>query len=632
MDIVFITDVPLLSTRYSLEQRSQDGTTAADNNFPFTQPLPQKILSGFSEHLYNADQQQELQQTGDECNFLNFIWACALMVLCYLGYLGNVLSFLALNRDRRNSATMLLQALSISDIVLLISVNITDAVPYYCDYIGSCVNPWKSWPPIRYVWILTPIGHMCSIWLVVLVAANRYWAVCKPHSASQTWSNKRTFSYIVVVFSIAFIFNVPRFFEYKIVEVKEEKLLNASINPSYLKPLVTYSHDNTTPPYNKGDNFAVVNVTIPSSSDTNLYKNDQGKYNILNNGIFIPHSYNNESSKSNRTYKRQATYGHKEQTTSFGESTLYKVGYKVFLVNTFLVIIPIPMLFVTSLWIIRSLKKSVERSRSYLAPPNKSQSFSSKSGVPLDENNKNQDVKTYEDKQINNNADSVKSLSAKNKKPLTRSIRVKEEKGVSKNRFGSSMKKVSASKEITFLLVTVILVAVACQTPLALFHFVRYAYSYGCRDLVYYLESASKFLVNLNSCINFVLYCVLSPKFRGLLKSLIKCQSPENQKQSRPLLNQERSFKLEKKSNRTSISAKRDEDEKIIKLSDKESDKEDNDDETKALVAVVVAETPILTKIETIATDEPATETEMVALLDNENVETTIEKRVEIND
>jgi len=88
----------------------------------------------------------------------------------------------------------------------------------------------------------------------------------------------------------------------------------------------------------------------------------------------------------------------------------------------------------------------------------------------------------------------------------------------------SYSKRAAPSREVTFLLITVVLVAVFCQTPLAVFHFVRYAYEYHCGDTVFYLESSSKFLVNLNSCINFVLYCLLSPKFRRMLSDLLTCR------------------------------------------------------------------------------------------------------------
>ena len=83
----------------------------------------------------------------------------------------------------------------------------------------------------------------------------------------------------------------------------------------------------------------------------------------------------------------------------------------------------------------------------------------------------------------------------------------------------------SASREITFVLITVVLVAVVCQTPLAVFHCVRYvAPSTKCGFIVYYLEAAAKLLVNINSCANFVIYCLVSPKFRTRLLESVTCR------------------------------------------------------------------------------------------------------------
>jgi len=45
-----------------------------------------------------------------------------------------------------------------------------------------------------------------------------------------------------------------------------------------------------------------------------------------------------------------------------------------------------------------------------------------------------------------------------------------------------------------------------------------------CRDVVFYLETAAKLLVNINSCVNFVIYCLLSPKFRRRLVEAVTCQ------------------------------------------------------------------------------------------------------------
>ncbi|KAK2141070.1 hypothetical protein LSH36_1169g00034 [Paralvinella palmiformis] len=66
------------------------------------------------------------------------------------------------------------QCFASSDLVLLLSVFITDSLPYLCDHTDQCANPWKTWPYVRYVWIMTPISQMSSIWFVVLIALNRH--------------------------------------------------------------------------------------------------------------------------------------------------------------------------------------------------------------------------------------------------------------------------------------------------------------------------------------------------------------------------------------------------------------------------------------------------------------------------
>ena len=87
---------------------------------------------------------------------------------------------------------------------------------YMCDYTQRCANPWHVWPYVRYVWLLTPVAHMSSIWLVVLVAANRYWAVCRPHDAARVWTTRRTVIYVAVAIVGVVAFNVPRTLEYRI--------------------------------------------------------------------------------------------------------------------------------------------------------------------------------------------------------------------------------------------------------------------------------------------------------------------------------------------------------------------------------------------------------------------------------
>jgi len=65
------------------------------------------------------------------CELFNFVvWGVVVGALCLFGYVGNLLSIVALQRDVRSATTTMLQSLAVSDLVLLISVAVTDAAPY----------------------------------------------------------------------------------------------------------------------------------------------------------------------------------------------------------------------------------------------------------------------------------------------------------------------------------------------------------------------------------------------------------------------------------------------------------------------------------------------------------------------
>ena len=308
-----------------------------------------------------------------DCSLFNFVlWGIIGSSFCVLGMIGNALSFISFQRDRRTAAVTLLQCLACSDFVLLITVFATDDIPYMCSYTEICRNPWRVWPYIRYIWILTPMSHMCSIWFVVLIACNRYWAVCKPHNMSRFWSIPRTVTYAVGVVFLVLAFNLPRFFEYRIITVVKD--------------------DNIT------------------------------------------------------TYQR-------ETRTAFAQTYPYTHVYKAYLVNVLLILMPLFTLILLTI-------------------------------------------------------------------PILRAVHVKR-----RGEGGSQMSTLSrASQEITFVLSMVLVVTILCQTPLAIFHFVRNAYEYHCGDFVFYLEDVSKLLITVNSSVNFIIYCVFSQRFRRLFWATILCR------------------------------------------------------------------------------------------------------------
>lgn len=173
-------------------------------------------------------------------DFLLAFWGVLGFIVCVLGILGNFLAFVIFQRHYepiRTPAQTLIQALCISDCCLLALVLMLDCASYACDYfkssdnaLGGCVNPWVSWPYIRYIWVLTPVSHMCTAWFVVLIAANRYWAVCKAFDVDRIWTNQRTTRAILFVIVSVLTFNLPRWFEYRVVSVIENEagLANAT--------------------------------------------------------------------------------------------------------------------------------------------------------------------------------------------------------------------------------------------------------------------------------------------------------------------------------------------------------------------------------------------------------------------
>ena len=209
------------------------------------------------------------------------------------------------------------------------------------------------------------MSHMCSIWFVVLVALNRFWAVCRAFHAGQVWTNRSTGLYVSIIVIIVVAFNIPRFFEYNIVQ--------------------------TTDAYN--------------------------------NTILV------------------------ENRTNFGRQYSYMVIYKVMLVNILLILLPICILIVLTAAILRKLYINRRKSKT----------------------------------------------------------------------------SARSAHDVTIVLVLVVMVTIVCQTPLAVFNFIRYSMQYGCGDSIYALDNVSKLLINVNSCLNFVLYCVFSPKFRKLLLSVVCC-------------------------------------------------------------------------------------------------------------
>jgi len=124
-----------------------------------------------------------------QCMWFHFVVNTVLIgALCMLGLFGNTLSLLVLQRDRRNRvAIFLLQSLATADNLLLCIVFVQLSVVFGLLPVVGRLDVQKAMKPylIKYV---NPVGYMvksCTIWITVLLAVNRYVAICRPFHASR---------------------------------------------------------------------------------------------------------------------------------------------------------------------------------------------------------------------------------------------------------------------------------------------------------------------------------------------------------------------------------------------------------------------------------------------------------------
>ena len=128
-------------------------------------------------------------------------------VLCVFGIIGNILSIVVLSRDdvMRKTTRFLLQNLAVADIGFLI-----------CSVFVISLDGWK------YITIpfMLPIGssfQTSTVYSVVIVTVDRYIAICHPLHSIKLSTMRNARWAVGVTWSIAIIFNIPRYFEYEYV-------------------------------------------------------------------------------------------------------------------------------------------------------------------------------------------------------------------------------------------------------------------------------------------------------------------------------------------------------------------------------------------------------------------------------
>ena len=154
-----------------------------------------------------------------------------LLFLCIFGISGNIVSILVLGKDNvvRRTTGFLLQVLAVTDIVYLVLcvfIQTLKTIERFTDLSPTLESYFPYIDP--FIWPMASIAQTCTVWLVVVVTADRYVAICRPLHAPQYSTMSRMRKAVVLVCVLSILYNLPRFWE-RTVDHKFNATTNTSI-------------------------------------------------------------------------------------------------------------------------------------------------------------------------------------------------------------------------------------------------------------------------------------------------------------------------------------------------------------------------------------------------------------------
>ncbi|ELT94998.1 hypothetical protein CAPTEDRAFT_215199 [Capitella teleta] len=153
-----------------------------------------------------------------------------LPIICCFGILGIILTVIVLSRKNMCTSTNChLMALAIADLLFLLLLS-TRQIENHLTHWTSGYYQFSIY--LDYAVIFMHVFLMASIWLTVMLAVERYIAICQPFLAAKVCSVKRARIFVVSIYVFAFLVRLPAFWEHEVV-TRFDTLSNTSI--SYTK-------------------------------------------------------------------------------------------------------------------------------------------------------------------------------------------------------------------------------------------------------------------------------------------------------------------------------------------------------------------------------------------------------------
>ena len=140
-----------------------------------------------------------------------------LPIICAFGIVGILLTIVVLSRKNMCTSTnCYLLALAMADLLFLVIFSTSLWIHYFHDGTQTHYNYVIF---VSYAMIFASVFLVSSVWLTVMLAIERYIAICRPFYAPRVCTVQRARIIIVVIFAVSFIVRTPNFWEHKIVSV-----------------------------------------------------------------------------------------------------------------------------------------------------------------------------------------------------------------------------------------------------------------------------------------------------------------------------------------------------------------------------------------------------------------------------
>lgn len=204
------------------------------------QPMNILNLSNITNSTPEADSCIEIYHKAISFQF--YTWGVVGNIIAAYGIIGNILAILVLrHRLMRSSTSYYLISLAVYDTGVLLAMILLMALPtIYLEKNILMEYFFVSVYMNQYLYPLALVAQTGTVYTTVGFTIERYIAVCHPLKAANTCTKSRTKRIIILIFVCSVIYNVPRFFEYTVVET-----WNSSLNRSVPELITTTLGSNT---------------------------------------------------------------------------------------------------------------------------------------------------------------------------------------------------------------------------------------------------------------------------------------------------------------------------------------------------------------------------------------------------